>query len=118
MKNILYLLLIVSVAFAACKKEPQPMSRRQMQHKIDSLTQIRIRESDEQAKQDLDDRMKIEVKVKVDSIISARQNPPKKDTLNKARAIRPDIAARRGLNPVGVPQVRHGGVAPTIVRHP
>ena len=97
MRNILRSLVVICVVFASCKKEPQPMSRLQMQYTIDSLTQVRIRESDEQAKRDIEDRIKIEVKVKVDSIVNARLHPVKVDSAalkaNAVQAIQQHVGA-------------------------
>ena len=70
---ILFTVLILS---ASCKKESQPMTKAEMRKKIDSLTSIRLKELDAQANHDLEYRMKIEVKVKVDSIVQARMQQP------------------------------------------
>ncbi len=72
---------------ASCNKEPEPLTKEEIKHKIDSLTAERIKESDEQAKRDLNHRMKIEVKVKVDSILNASM--AKKDTVVKAMPVQP-----------------------------
>jgi hypothetical protein len=86
MKNILLALLLV-LGVASCNKEPEPLTKEEIKHKIDSLTAERIKESDEQAKRDLNHRMKIEVKVKVDSILNASM--AKKDTVVKAMPVQP-----------------------------
>lgn len=71
MKMYTALLLFVVVA-ASCRKETQPMTKQEVQHKIDSLTELRLKEIDQQANHDLEYRMKIEVRAKVDSIVQAR----------------------------------------------
>jgi PBP1b-binding outer membrane lipoprotein LpoB len=86
MKNLL-LVLALAFGIASCNKEPEPLTKQEIKHKIDSLTAERIRESDEQAKRDLSHRMKIEVKVKVDSILNAEM--AKKDTIAKANPVQP-----------------------------
>jgi len=71
MKKILLALMIVGLGMS-CNKEPVPLTKQQVDRKIDSLVKAGKQESDEQARIDLDRRMKIEVKVKVDSILNAR----------------------------------------------
>jgi hypothetical protein len=83
MNRILFALLIVTLGFFSCNKEVPPLTKEQVKQKIDSLVKIRRLESDEQAKVDLDHRLKIEVKVKVDSILNARLLQQAKDTLKK-----------------------------------
>jgi len=72
MNRTLVALILAVCAFASCSKEPKGLTKEEIRYKIDSITQVRIREADEQAQQDLDHRIKIEVKVKVDSMVSAR----------------------------------------------
>jgi two-component sensor histidine kinase len=79
--------MFLSLVFASCSKEPQPLTRQEISRKIDSLTKVRIDESNEQAKRDLDHRIKIEVKVKVDSILNAQLRQQKKDTTQKKSPI-------------------------------
>ena len=67
----------------SCNKVAQPLTREQIIRKADSLSGIRIRQADEQAKTDLEYRLKIEVKVKVDSILNARIQAAKTDTAKK-----------------------------------
>ncbi len=82
MKRISSALLIIS-AFLSCNKAVQPLTKAEIKQKADSISDIRIRQADEQAKTDLEYRMKIEVKVKVDSILNARIKSPVKDTARK-----------------------------------
>lgn len=60
------------------------MSKQELSKKVDSITAVQTRLSDEYAKRDLEHRIKIEVKVKADSILAARSMPNKKDSAKKA----------------------------------
>jgi len=82
-----FLALILLAGLASCSKEPQPMTKAEKQHKIDSLTAVRIRESDAQAARDLQHRIEIEVKVKADSIATILRAA--KDTANKPKPATP-----------------------------
>jgi len=114
MKKILFVLLIAGIGFASCNKEtPQPLTKAEIKQKIDSITAIRIRQSDDMARIDLERRMKIEVKVKVDSIVNAELQPGTKDTVKanaKAQVPNPNItdpkATMPGLIPAANAQVR------------
>jgi predicted lipoprotein len=78
------LILVLSIGLlSSCTKEVQPMTREQMKAKIDSIISAGRQQSDEQARIDLDRRMKIEVKVKVDSILNARVVKAAHDTTAK-----------------------------------
>jgi hypothetical protein len=96
MKKTLFVLLILGLGFASCNKEPQPLTKEEIKQKIDSITKVRIIESDNLAKRDLERRIKIEVKVKADSIVSALQQVTKDTTKNHtmpASAQRPPFSA-------------------------
>jgi len=84
MKKIILPVIILG-CFYSCNKDPQPLTKEEMKHKIDSLIKVRILQSDEQARRDLDDRMRIEVKVKVDSIVNAKLQQGKIDTVKKPK---------------------------------
>ncbi len=71
------------ISISSCKKEIKKLTQEEIRVHYDSITKIRLIESDQQAQKDLDRRMRIEVKVKVDSIINARSKNGGKDTLNK-----------------------------------
>ena len=71
----LFIIMFLSLVFVSCSKEPQPLSKQEVTRRADSLTKVRVNESNEQAKRDLDHRIKIEVKVKVDSILNAKLMP-------------------------------------------
>jgi len=88
MKRTLLAFAILVSGLAACNKQPEPtLTKAQIKARVDSITAYRIKELDEQAKLELEHRMKIEVKVKVDSIVNASLHPA--DTaLNKKPAIK------------------------------
>ena len=74
----------MGLVFASCDKEqPQPLTKEEINKKIDSLTKVQVMESNEHAKKDLEHRIKIEVKVKVDSILNAQLKQKTKDTTQK-----------------------------------
>ena len=83
MKKTLLALIILSLGFAACNKEPEPMTQVQIKQKIDSIAAYRIKELDEQAQKDLEHRIKIEVKVKADSIVNAAMQHRATDSAQK-----------------------------------
>jgi len=83
MKRTFFALAIVVLGLAACSKDPEPLTKAQMQAKADSITAYRIKELDEQARLELEHRMKIEVKVKVDSMVNATLHPA--DTATKKK---------------------------------
>ena len=84
MKKTLYALILMGLVFASCDKEqPQPLTKEEINKKIDSLTKVQVMESNEHAKKDLEHRIKIEVKVKVDSILNAQLKQKTKDTTQK-----------------------------------
>ncbi len=72
MWKIIFVIIILGLGFGSCNKETQPLTKQEIKQKIDSITKIRIKELDEQSRVDLEHRIKIEVKVKVDSIFNAR----------------------------------------------
>lgn len=81
------LLLAVVLVFGilSCSKEEPPLSKQEVDRRVDSMITARRRESDEHARVDLEYRIKIEVKAKVDSILNARMNPVKKDSMIPGR---------------------------------
>ena len=61
--------LCAVIALSACgKKEKKELTPAQIRVKADSIAQIKIKTLQKQAKEDLDKRMSIEVKPKVDSL--------------------------------------------------
>jgi hypothetical protein len=83
MKKILLVSLILGFGFASCNKEPVPLTKEEITQKIDSIMKVRIIESDEQSKRDLERRIKIEVKVIADSLLNAQMKQASKDTAKK-----------------------------------
>ncbi|MFI5196495.1 MAG: hypothetical protein ACHQD8_05350, partial [Chitinophagales bacterium] len=84
----LYVLILMGLMFASCDKEqPQPLTKEEINKKIDSLTKVQVTESNDQAKRDLEHRIKIEVKVKVDSILNAQLRQKTKDTTQKKTSL-------------------------------
>lgn len=72
MRKIAFILFISAFWLTSCnKEETKPMSKEDISKKVDSISKIRMKEQDEIAQQDLQRRMKIEVKIKVDSILNA-----------------------------------------------
>ena len=84
MKKTLLAILVILGGLTACNKEPEPLTKAQIKQKIDSITAERIKESDAQSRLDLEHRRKIEVKVKVDSMVNASLHPA--DTTHKKAA--------------------------------
>jgi hypothetical protein len=85
MKNVLLAVIILGIGLMSCNKEVKPLTKEEILKTIDSLTTIRIRESDEMAKRDLNHRIKIEVKVKADSILHAVTLQKANDTLKSKK---------------------------------
>jgi hypothetical protein len=77
MKYILYAAAAI-VFISSCKTKNEGITRSEINAKIDSLVGVRVVEVNQQAMEDLDRRMAIEVKAKADSIVAATlgQNPP------------------------------------------
>ncbi len=58
---------------SACNKEvKKPLSKDEIQRQIDSIAQARMRELERDAQKELEHRIKIEVKVKADSILQEK----------------------------------------------
>lgn len=73
MKKIFAAFLISSLGLIACNKEvqPKPLTPKEIARKADSIVAVRLHDLDAQSQKDLSHRMKIEVKVKADSILQA-----------------------------------------------
>ena len=69
--------VFILCSFYSCKKETQPLTKVEMAQRIDSITRLRIEQSDAQARKDLEYRIEIEVRAKADSILNARLHPVK-----------------------------------------
>lgn len=57
----------------SCKKEKALVSKQELQHRIDSILAVRIKEIENDAAKDLELRKTIELKVKSDSIYNSRR---------------------------------------------
>ena len=88
MKRALLALAILVSGLAACNKAPEPLTSAQIKQQIDSISAMRIKELDQQAQLDLEHRIKIEVKVKVDSIVNASLHPNTADSTKKKPALK------------------------------
>jgi hypothetical protein len=88
MKRVFWGLVIPVLTLVACSKDVQPptMSKHEVSRRIDSLSKIRIQEVNYRAQKELEHRLKIELKVKVDSILNAR------DSVARAEAAKTDTA--------------------------
>jgi hypothetical protein len=86
MKKIILALGVTGLGFASCNKEvPQrQLTKQEIQQKVDSITSVRMKQADENAKRDLQLRITIEVKAKSDSIVNAKLQAQQKDTAAKA----------------------------------
>jgi len=84
MKKIILAIGVISLGMASCNKEPQPLTKTEIKQKVDSIATARIKELDIQAQKDLEYRITIEVKVKADSILNAKMQPKKQDSVLKA----------------------------------
>jgi len=74
MNKVILALSTCMVLLASCEKEvKKSLTKEEIQEQIDSLTAKRIQEVDNQAQKELEYRMKIEVKIKADSIKQALQ---------------------------------------------
>ena len=75
----------------SCIKENKPvkLTQKEIQQKIDSIVSKRTLELEEQGRKDLKLRTRIEVKVKADSILKAREVTSVRDSLMKANIVAP-----------------------------
>lgn len=98
MKKILLVpALLLVLGAASCSKEEPLLTKEQVKFKVDSISKAHAKESEDQAIKDLNYRMKIEVKVKADSIVSARLSKAGGDTV-KQHAV-PQPTPQRPLIP-------------------
>ncbi len=77
------IIILFSLIFVSCNKTTPILSKKEINKKVDSIVNIRIKEIDKESERDLEHRIKIELKVKADSIINARNNKTIKDTIPK-----------------------------------
>ncbi|GAA4463638.1 hypothetical protein GCM10023093_12590 [Nemorincola caseinilytica] len=67
-------MLTAIVLLSSCDKEARKtLTPQQVQQRIDSITAGRVYEAELRARKELEHRMKIEIKVKLDSIARARE---------------------------------------------
>ena len=90
MRKIILGFIIVTGLYS-CSKAPQPMSKAEITRRADSIITIRVKEQNEQARIDLEYRIKIEVKVKVDSLLNKRAQGSAKDTIKKIAPAMPPL---------------------------
>ena len=83
MKKTFFILIIVGITALSCNKEVAPLSKKEIKEKVDSIYNLRIKDIDEKAQKDLEYRLKIELKVKVDSILKVKLQQPKIDSTPK-----------------------------------
>lgn len=69
MKKRVLAIVFGMMTFSACQTKQEYLTKEQLLQKSDSLTEIRFRQLKKQAEEDLQFRMAIEVKPKVDSIL-------------------------------------------------
>ncbi|HEY9177405.1 MAG TPA: hypothetical protein VIN07_06920 [Flavipsychrobacter sp.] len=73
MKKLVFPAIAATLLFTACQNEVAPgMTENEMEAKVDSIVGTRLDELNQQATEDLDRRVAIEVKPKADSIVAAR----------------------------------------------
>lgn len=73
MKKLVFPAIAATLLFTACQNEVAPgMTENEMDAKVDSIVGTRLDELNQQATEDLDRRVAIEVKPKADSIVAAR----------------------------------------------
>jgi len=82
--KILYILLVVA-SLSSCIEKEQVLTKADVKAKVDSIVNSRKAELERMAKEDLDYRTAIEVKVKADSIIQAKQKPQPPTNINNAK---------------------------------
>ncbi len=63
----------IALMLSACSKEvKKPLSKEEIQRQIDSIAQARMQELERDAQKELEHRIKIEVKIKADSILQEK----------------------------------------------
>lgn len=63
----------IALMLSACSKEvKKPLSKEEIQRQVDSIAQARVREMERDAQKELEYRIKIEVKIKADSILQEK----------------------------------------------
>jgi hypothetical protein len=109
----------------SCQSKEQYLTKKEFHHKTDSLTAVRFQELKLQSAEDLDRRIAIEVKPKVDSILGKTTLPPsaEKPVSSDEQTHKQDTAVTgRGLLPFSPQRKKpldslrtHGRKQPDIV---
>lgn len=82
MKPVLAAFLLISISLVSCDDHKKMLAESAVNAKIDSLVAQRMDEVNARAMEDLNRRISIEVKVKADSILAAKNGVPA-DTANR-----------------------------------
>ena len=69
----------------SCMEKQQVLTKADMKAKVDSIVNAKLPDINRMVQEDLDYRSAIEVKVKADSIVQAKQKHNTADSLKKAR---------------------------------
>jgi polyhydroxyalkanoate synthesis regulator phasin len=77
MKQILLYAPMALLVLASCGANQTTLTENQVQAKVDSLVGVRMEELSRHYMEDLEKRIAIEVKVKADSIVAAREQEGK-----------------------------------------
>lgn len=73
-KKHIIVLSVLLITFSACGKKEKELTPAQIRSKADSIVQSKMGKLKQQAKEDLDRRLPIEIKPKVDSILNIDHN--------------------------------------------
>ncbi len=68
------LIFFAALILSSCSKQERPLTPEQIQAKADSIFRIKLKKLQQEAKEDLERRMAIEVKPKADSIRNVKNN--------------------------------------------
>jgi predicted metalloprotease len=74
-KKHIIILGVTLIALSACGKKERELTPRQVKAKADSIVRSRMDKLKREAKEDLDKRMPIELKPKIDSILKVSHEP-------------------------------------------
>lgn len=85
MYKTLLVILFFSISFMSCMDKEQVLTKADMKARVDSIVSMKMVDIQRMAKEDLDFRSAIEVKVKADSIVQANQKRAGADTLKRAK---------------------------------
>lgn len=85
MYRIVLGVFLLSMCFMSCMDKEQVLTKADMKVKVDSIVNTKLPDINRMVQEDLDYRSAIEVKVKADSIVQAKQKRNTADSLKKAR---------------------------------